>query len=181
MGPKSLIVMGLLVVIAGAVAMYGYDSSNRERIAAGVTVAGVSVGGLEAGEARRKLRRAAAASLRAPIAATHGKQRFILSAGAARIGLDVRGMVAAALRASREGNVFSRAVRDLTGGAEDVSVPARVTYSPAAVDRFVTRVRRAVDRPAKDAQLDFPSLDRVKEQDGRRVRAAKLRADIGAR
>lgn len=180
MRPKSLILAGLLVATAGLVATYAYDSSNRERIAAGVTVAGVSVGGLEAGEARRKLQRTAAASLRAPIAATHGKKRFVLSARDARIGLDVRGMVAEALRESREGNVFSRAVRDLTGGSEGVRMPARLSYSRVAVDRFVTRVRRAVDRPAKDAVLDFPSLDRVAEQDGLRVRAARLRADIDA-
>ena len=43
---------------------------------------------------------------------------------------DVGGMVDEALEASRDGNIFSRVARDLTGGEEDAQVPARVTYSP---------------------------------------------------
>ncbi len=176
---KSLTFIGALVAIAVPGATYAYDASNEGRIANGVAVAGVDVGGLEASEAKRKLQRSVAASLRVPIRATHGKKRFILSADEARIRVDVRGMVAEAVRVSRDGNVLSRTVRDLSGGQEDSQIPVRVAYSRAAADRFVRRVRRAVERPAKDATLDFPSLDRVKERDGVRLRARRLRAEIG--
>ena len=35
-----------------------------------------------------------------------------------------------------------------------------------------------LNRPARDAEVDFPSLEKVKEQKGRRVRAAALQQRI---
>ena len=86
----------------------------------------------------------------------------------------MKGMVDEALEASREGNIVSRVARDLTGGEEDAQVPPRVTYSRAAVGQLVERVVARVNRPAQDAKVEFPSLDRVKEQPGWKVDAAAL-------
>src|ERR687896_265979 len=77
---------------------------------------------------------------------------------------DVGGMVDEALEASRDGSIFSRVARDLTGGEEDAQVPPRVTYSTSAVRDLVKRVRSKLNRPARDAEVDFPSLETVKEQ-----------------
>jgi lipoprotein-anchoring transpeptidase ErfK/SrfK len=87
-------------------------------------------------------------------------------------------MVDEAIQRSRDGSIFARVARDLTGGEERSQVPARVTYSDAAVDKLVRRVRRRLNRPARDAEVDFPSLEKVKEQRGRRVRAAVLRQRV---
>src|SRR5918999_314186 len=91
---------------------------------------------------------------------------------------DVGGMVDEALEASRDGSIFSRVARDLTGGEEDAQVPPRVTYSTSAVRDLVKRVRSKLNRPARDAEVDFPSLEKVKEQKGRRVRVASLEQRI---
>jgi lipoprotein-anchoring transpeptidase ErfK/SrfK len=53
-------------------------------------------------------------------------------------------------------------------------VPPRVTYSSSAVHDLVTRVKKKLNRPARDATVEFPSLDQVKEQKGRRVKAKAL-------
>ena len=107
-----------------------------------------------------------------------GTQRFRLSAQDAGVNADVGGMVEEALQASREGSIFSRVARDITGGEEDAQVPPRVTYSPDAVHQLVKRVRGKLNRPARDAEVDFPSLEKVKEQKGRRVKAAALEQRI---
>ena len=104
----------------------------------------------------------------------HGTWKFELTAREAGVHADVDGMVDEALAASRNGNIVTRVARDLTGGEEDAQVPPRVTYSRAAVRRLVERVKAKVDRPARDAKVDFPSLDRVKEQHGFKVNAASL-------
>ena len=83
-------------------------------------------------------------------------------------------MVDEALEASREGNIVSRVARDLTGGDENAQIPPRVTYSRAAVEQLVERVVTRVNRPPQDAKIEFPSLDRVKEQPGWKVDAAAL-------
>jgi lipoprotein-anchoring transpeptidase ErfK/SrfK len=176
MGQKSfiLVALALVLLLGGAGALYVYDSGRDDLIAEGVTAAGVDVGELTAAEARAKLQAEVAAPLERPVVVRRGAKRFTLSAEDAGIRTDVGGMVEAAVRASREGNVLSRSLRDLTGGEEDEAVEARVSYSQDAAGKLVARVRKSIDRPAKDAELSFPSLDQVKEQTGLAVNRVKL-------
>jgi lipoprotein-anchoring transpeptidase ErfK/SrfK len=53
-----------------------------------------------------------------------------------------------------------------------------VSYSRASVQALVTRVSKALDRPARDASVDFPSLSEVKEQNGQTVQAAALQRSV---
>jgi lipoprotein-anchoring transpeptidase ErfK/SrfK len=169
-----LVAVVLLVLIGGAVAAYAYDSSREDLIAEGVTIAGVDVGGMKSDEARALVRRELQEPLEQPISVVRGKTLFSLSAEDAGVKADVGGMVDEAVRASRDGSIFSRVARDVTGGEEDVQVPARVSYSTAAVEQLVERVEKKLNRPARDAEVTFPSLETVKEQKGRRVKAAAL-------
>jgi lipoprotein-anchoring transpeptidase ErfK/SrfK len=173
-----LVAVLLLVLIGGAVAAFAYDSSREDLIAEGVTVAGVDVGGMSTSEARALVRRELQEPLERPISVVRGKERFTLSAEDAGVKADVGGMVDEAIQASREGSIFSRVARDITGGEEDAQVPARVSYSTAAVEQLVERVEGKLNRPARDAEVDFPSLEKVKEQKGRRVKAAMLEQRI---
>jgi lipoprotein-anchoring transpeptidase ErfK/SrfK len=178
---KAFTFVAVLVVflIAGSVAVYAYDSSRSDRIAEGVTIGGVAVGGLNADEARAKVRRQVARNLEQPIAVTYGKTRFTLSAEDAGVEADVDGMVDDAVEASREGNVFARVSRDLRGSEEDVEVSVSATYSPKAARALVRRVGDKLDQAPKDATLDFPSLGAVKEQDGIAVKRGQLTAMVG--
>ena len=178
---KSFIFVAALVafLIAGAVAAYAYDSAREDQIAEGVTIAGVDVGGLEAGEARAVVEHEIARPLEQPVAVVHGRRRFRLSAEDAAVRADVGGMVDEALEGSRDGSIVSRVARDLTGGSEDLQVEPRVSYSRRALERLVARVRGAVDRPARDARVNFPSLTQVKEQKGRRVQGGRLLRRLG--
>ncbi|HET8821184.1 MAG TPA: L,D-transpeptidase/peptidoglycan binding protein [Thermoleophilaceae bacterium] len=169
-----LVAVVLLILIGGAVAAYAYDSSREDLIAEGVTIAGVDVGGMKSDEARALVRRELQEPLEQPISVVRGKTRFNLSAEDAGVKADVGGMVDEAVKASRDGSIFSRVARDVTGGEEDVQVPPRVSYSTAAVEQLVERVERKLNRPARDAEVSFPSLEKVKEQKGRKVKGAVL-------
>jgi lipoprotein-anchoring transpeptidase ErfK/SrfK len=173
-----LVAVLLLVLIGGAVAAFAYDSSREDVIAEGVTIAGVDVGGMKTEEARSLVRRELQEPLERPIAVVRGPQRFRLSAHDAGVTADVNGMVEEALQVSRDGSIFSRVARDITGGEENAQVSARVNYSTDAVEQLVGRVSKTLDRPARDAEVDFPSLEKVKEQKGRRVRKAVLQQRV---
>ena len=177
MRQKSFILVAvlLLALVGGAVAAYAYDSSRDDVIAKGVTVAGVDVGGMQVAEARRAIARELRAPLERPIAVVHAGRHFSLSARDAGVRADVTGMVDEALAKSREGNIVSRVARDLTGGEEKAQVPARVTYDEHAIDGLVKRVSLRLNRKARDAEVDFPSLEKVKERKGVRVKATVLR------
>ena len=173
-----LVAVLLLVLIGGAVAAFAYDSSRDDVIAEGVTIAGVDVGGMKTEEARTLVRHELQKPLERPIAVFRGTQRFRLSAHDAGVTADVTGMVEEALQASRDGSIFSRVARDITGGQEDAQVSARVNYSTDAVEQLVGRVAKTIDRPARDAEVDFPSLEKVKEQKGRSVKKAVLQQRV---
>ena len=173
-----LVAVLLLMLVGGAVAAYAYDSSRDDVIAKGVTVAGIDVGGMTTTEARRVIQRELQEPLEKAVGVRRKSIRFTLSAHDAGVKADVGGMVDEALQASRDGSIFHRVARDLTGGEENAQVPPRVTYSSDAVHQLVNRVRDKLNRPARDASVDFPSLEKVKEQKGRRVRAAALEQRI---
>jgi lipoprotein-anchoring transpeptidase ErfK/SrfK len=177
---KSFILVAAFVILllAGAVGAYAYDSSREEVIADGVTIAGRDVSGMKVSEARALVRRELSDALERPVVVRRAGRRFRLSAAHARVRADVAGMVDQAVQASRDGNLLTRVYRDLTGGREQVSVPARMTYSKRAVAGLVARVKKGIDKPARDATVDFPSLQQVKEEKGLAVRTRVLRRRV---
>jgi lipoprotein-anchoring transpeptidase ErfK/SrfK len=50
-----------------------------------------------------------------------------------------------------------------------------VTYDQGAIDGLVKRVGNRLNRKARDAEVDFPSLEKVKERKGLQVNARLLR------
>jgi lipoprotein-anchoring transpeptidase ErfK/SrfK len=173
------LVVLLLVLAGGAVAAYAYDSSRDDLIAEGVTVAGVDVGGMRVDEARRTVARSLEEPLGQPIRVARAGERFRLSAEDAGVRADVAGMVDDALEDSRDGNIVTRVARDLSGGKENVRIAAQVSYDQEAVARLVARVEKDLNRPARDAKVEFPSMERIESKRGREVKAALLERRIG--
>ena len=170
-------------MLAGAIGVYAYDASRDDLIADGVSAGGVRIGGMRASEARLAIEEQLAKPLRKPVVVTHGDQRFRLSAARARLRVNTERMVQEALQKSREGNVLSRTVRELTGeDPDDAELPARLSYSQQAVDGLVKRVEGSVNQPAEDASVTFSgsSLGTVEGQEGIAVKTDKLRRAIRA-
>ena len=141
-----------VLLVGGA---YAYDSATSQTISPGVTVANVRVGGLTSDEARAKLRQDLLGSLETPVVATHGKNTWRLGPAQSKVAVDLNGSVDAALSKSNDDNFVVRAYRKLTGTELDASVEPTVSFSRPAVRRFVSRVAKGVDRPARDASLAF--------------------------
>ena len=170
-------------MLAGAIGVYAYDASRDDLIADGISAGGVRVGGMRAAEARVAIEDQLAVPLRKALVVSHGKERFKLTAARARLRVDTERMVQEALDKSREGNVLSRTLRELTGeDPDDAELPARVSYSQRAIDRLVKRVEADVNQPAKDAEVTFSgsSLGTVEGQEGIAVKTDKLRRAIRA-
>ncbi|HYV16320.1 MAG TPA: L,D-transpeptidase family protein [Conexibacter sp.] len=169
-----------VVVVAGA---FAYDHSRRDTIAEGIRVGGVDVGGMKADAARATLRRELLRGLREPVVVAYGGRRFTLTARTARVAVDLDALVAEALARSRDGSIVARVGREVTGGSIDAEIAPHVRYSRTAVAAFVGRVTGALDRPARDASIDFSAtqLEPVAARNGvevlpRRLRRAVVRA-----
>jgi hypothetical protein len=175
-----LLTLFLVLLLVGAGAVYAYDHGRRDRIAKGISVNGVPVGGMSADAARAKLRAALLEPLNRPVELRHGDHRFVLTAGQARIGLDVDGSVDRAVAASRQGGILARVWREMRGAPVHQDVSAEVAYSRGAVRRLVRRVQRAIDKPAREATLDLGEgvVDPTPSRDGVAVRTTWLQSKV---
>ena len=104
-------VLSVALLIALAVAAYGYDTTRDDLIADGVTVAGVDVGGMRADDATSKFRETLGPGLERPVRVAAAGRRLKLTAERAHLVADVDGMVDEALEVSRDGGLPARVWR----------------------------------------------------------------------
>jgi hypothetical protein len=176
------IVVGVLVLVLGAVAAYAYDSSQEDKIAEGVTIGGVDVGGMTETEAERAVRRQLLAPLRHSLKVGYDGESWTLPGEKLKLRADVDEAVDQALAESREGGLPGRVVRYVTGGSVDERLPAEVTYSQPAINRFVRKVAAEVGVEPRDAtvEADGAELVVVPAEHGRKLRDNLLTKQLNA-
>lgn len=174
MGSKARIAIGvavvLLLILVGV--GYAYDSFQKDKIADGVTIGGVEVGGMDEAEARTAVRHQLLGPLRHSLRVGYDGHSWTLDGKSLEVHANLGAAAEEALAASRDDFLPGRLVRYVTDGTLDKAIPADVTYSKRAVNRFVVRVAHAVDREARDATVE-PSPDSltvVKAKNGRKLR-----------
>jgi hypothetical protein len=178
----AVFALTITVLLVGAGSLYAFDRSVQKRIADGVSVNGIEVGGLTPAQARAKLQSSLLEPLSRPVSVRYKGRRFTLTPEQANVAVDVDGSVDRALAASNEGNVFTRTWREVRGQRLDTEVDAKIDYDDEAVHRIVDRVERRLEVEARDASVDLESgqVEPVQSRDGLAVRAARLRRDIRA-
>jgi lipoprotein-anchoring transpeptidase ErfK/SrfK len=177
---KIAIVAGVVVLVLGAVGAYAYDSSQNDKIADGVTVGGVDVGGMTASQAEQAVRSQLLGPLRHPLTVGYGGRTWKLPVERLKVHAEVSDAVQQALDESRAGGLPGRLVRYVTGDELDKRVPADVSYSQPAVNRFVREIADAVDREARNADVEpsGDSLEVVGAKNGRKLRDNLLTREI---
>ncbi|HEV2060154.1 MAG TPA: L,D-transpeptidase family protein, partial [Solirubrobacteraceae bacterium] len=115
-----------------------------------------------------------------PVKATYGDSTFTLTPETAQAGIDVDATVDAALREGRGSNPFSRVLGGNDGGG---TVKPRVEFSRQAVDDFVERVAKDLDRDARDADIAWRDgkLERTRALAGLETQRDELAAMVLAR
>ena len=173
-----MIAVGLAAGVAGAT--YAYDNTRADRIGKGVRVGGVSLQGLTAAQAHAKLDRLILQPLSRPIVVHHDRSTWRLGAREARLAVDVDAIVDRAMARSREGNIVSRTVRNLTGKSLDADLQPTVRFEDRAVIRMLDKIRRAIDRKPVDAtaQLSASGISTTDSRTGLAVRASTLHRQI---
>ena len=148
---RWILVPGLLLAVLVALVGFAFAGSSS-RLAAGVTVAGVDVGGLTRTEARRLLESRALAVAKVPIVFTAGEESFPIKASALGIEAD---WDAALDSAAREGDGFGpvRGYRRLQTRFFGAEVAPPVEAYTAALEYKLTGLAREVDRPPVEAKL----------------------------
>jgi hypothetical protein len=184
MGRKTRIVaiVVIAVVVAGVAGAYAYDSSQKDKIADGVAIAGVDVGGLDEDEAAALVRRELLRPLKDSITVSYKGESWTLPGERLKVRADVDEAVAEALADSQEGGLPGRLVRYVTGEEVDQSISPQVEYSKPALNEFVREVARAVEREPEDAAVSASAtgLEVVGGEEGRKLRDNRLTEDLEA-
>jgi lipoprotein-anchoring transpeptidase ErfK/SrfK len=165
-----IIAAALLVVVVGGA--YAYDSSQKDKIADGVTVGGVDVGGMNEEEAVAAVRRKLLSPLRHALVVNFDGQTWKLPGKKLKIRADIDSAVEEAVEASQEGGFPGRLVRYVSGGEVDERITPQVAYSQPAINRFVRHVAEEVDREPQNADVEATpdSLEVVAGKNGRKLR-----------
>jgi len=176
----ALLVAAFVVLVAGV--GYAYDSSQKDKIADGVTIGGVDVGGLGADAAERVVRKRLLGPLRRPLRVTFEGREWKLPAAKLKVRADIDSAVQEALEEGREGGLPARLVRYVSGGEVEASVSPRIHYSRRAIKRFVNEVAADVDREPRDADVEpsSTSLRVIDGEDGRKLRRDRLARKLEA-
>jgi hypothetical protein len=176
----ALIAAVLLVVVVGVA--YAYDSSQKDKIADGVTIGGVDVSGLDEGQAVAKVHRKLVAPLQKSLAVSFDGETWKLSGEQLKVRADIDTAVEEAVEDSQEGGLPGRLVRYVSGGEVEESIAPDVAYSVPAVNRFVRHVAEEINREAKNADVEpiGESLEVVAGENGRKLRDNLLEKDLKA-
>jgi lipoprotein-anchoring transpeptidase ErfK/SrfK len=184
MGRKTSIavITAVVVVILGAAGAYAYDSSQKDKIAEGVTIAGVDVGGLDEDAAAVLVRRRLLEPLRHSLKVSFDGKSWELTGSQLRVRAEVGKAVEEAVADSQDGGLPGRLVRYVTGGKVAESISPQVIYSQRAVNKFVRRVAVAIDREPQNADVEAgaDSLEVVAGENGRKLRDNQLTKDLNA-
>jgi lipoprotein-anchoring transpeptidase ErfK/SrfK len=173
----AIAAVALVFVVAGA---YAYDSSQKDKIADGVTVGGVDVGGMSEEEATAAVRRKLLAPLRHSLTVAFDGQTWKLPGQKLKIRAEIDSAVEEAVEASQEGGFPGRLVRYVTSGEVDEQIVPQVAYSKPAVNRFVRHVADEIDREPQNADVEPnpDGLEVVAGKDGRKLRDNLLEQDL---
>jgi lipoprotein-anchoring transpeptidase ErfK/SrfK len=176
-GVQIALVIALGVLLVAAVGAYAWDSSKDDEIAEGVSIGGIDVGGHNADEAERLVRREIVAPLQHPVHVNFEEERYTLSPEDLKVRADIDGMVDEAVGSSREGGIFSRVWRYASGGEVDSDIEPRINYSNDALQGFLDGIAGKINREPQDASVEPTptNLTPVPEQPGIAVRAEDLR------
>lgn len=176
----TIFLTAAVLVVSALVFLYFLDRSRANVIAESVSVGGVEIGNLDADIAKRKLRRELGKSLLSPVVVSHEKRSAKLWPKSVDLEMGLASMVDGAVDRSREGGLFGRSWRYLTGGSVDEDLPVKVSFSERELDRWISRFRKKVEHPARDASVSYSanSVSLTPERNGVSFHKDRLKKSI---
>ena len=177
-----VVVLGVVLLLAGAVGAYAWDASRSDEIAEGITIGGVDVGGMTETEAEQAVSRALVKPLDEDVTVTHEGTKYVLSAQKLAVHADVASSVQRALDESQEGGLPTRLWRYATGGEVDQDIDPSVDFNKDEITKFIETIAADVHQAPVNASVEptSTSIEPVREQVGYALRQEDLREKVTA-
>jgi lipoprotein-anchoring transpeptidase ErfK/SrfK len=170
--------LALVALLAAGVAVY--DSTRDDRLAAGIRIGGVDVGGMDVEAAKRLVHERAVAPKRRTLRVHTRARTFVLTPAQLGVRADIDEALDRALSESRRGWFGSRVLRAVGGGKLDESIALTTRYARGVLPRLVAEVAAFTYVAPVDAtvQPDASGLRRVPERPGSRIDTGALHRSL---
>jgi lipoprotein-anchoring transpeptidase ErfK/SrfK len=168
----ACVVLAALVVGAAAI----YDHARADRLATGIRIGGIDVGGLDRADAAKRLHQLAIAPQRRALRVHAPAKTFVVTAAQLRVTADVDDALDRAVADSRRGWLGARVARGLSGGHVRESLPLKTHYAPGVLPQLVAKVAATSYVAPVDATVKprTDHLERVQARAGSRVDTGAL-------
>lgn len=169
----SSVLFALVLMGVAGVAYAGYDYSRKYegRILPGASVAEVDIGGMTPEEALAAVRDVVRPQLHREITVTWGKRSWTITPKELGARSNARSVVESALAASGRASFLDKTRMRVFGNELDFAEDVAITYPRRGAKGFVEGLASALNREARDAQLDYSTgwVEIRKERSGREV------------
>jgi lipoprotein-anchoring transpeptidase ErfK/SrfK len=168
----------LVALLVGGAALY--DGSRADRLAPGIRIGGVDVGGLDTQAAKRLVHVRAVAPKQRTLRVHTPAKTFVLTPAQLRVRADIDEAVEQALADSRRGWFGGRVLRDLRGGKVRESIALTTRYARGVLPKLVAEVAAFTYVAPVDARVepDGDGLRRVPARTGRRIDTGALHRSL---
>jgi vancomycin resistance protein YoaR len=165
----AIVAIVVLAIVIDAALYYN-------KVHAGVSVAGQTLGGLTPDEATAELNTMVDKAQQSGIVLTNGDDTWTIMPEEVGTAMDVEGAVASAMAVSREGNFFSDLGKRLDLYFNDVDLPLSGSVDSAMLSEAVADVAREIDVAPVDAGLEIEGTEIkvIEDQTGTAVDQATL-------
>jgi len=154
---RRLLAGAVVAVMALVLGVGAGFAGSSDRIAGGVKIAGIDVGGMTAAEAKRALERRATEAAAEPVVFTHGGQSFAIEPEALGVSTDWEKAIEGALDAG-DGFILLRGFKRLELRISGADVSPVAAADPTRVERQVSRLAKAIDQQPHEAAIVLEGL-----------------------
>jgi vancomycin resistance protein YoaR len=152
---RTAFIVTALLVFASVVGLSLYGYSHADRIYEGVTVSGVSVGGMSEAQARAALEERFAGYLDTKVELQGADQTFTITPREAGASIDSAQTAKLAFQYGRSGSLWNRAQTWVRSAVHGHEVAAVITVDSATLDARLTGLAPQITRAPSDAHVNM--------------------------
>lgn len=152
---NGILLVFALFLIAGMAGLGFYAASHASQVYEGVTVAGISLGGLTEAHALARIEAEYARFAATPLTLTAGDETYTLTPDALGARLDSEQTAAAAFAVGRTGSIWDRSREWARGLVSGMAVAPRIVVDTDVLNSQLEPIAAAVSRTPTDASINM--------------------------
>lgn len=155
----ALLIGALLYIVLSLVGTLAYSLIYSGKIYPGVTVEGISLGGMRTEEASQKLAESISYPANGKITFQYGSQNWVALPKEVGLFLDTETTAVMAYRYGRQEGLLRRPILQLWALFFSLDLPAQFFFDEQSAVRYLSNIAAQIDKPTLEASLSINGVD----------------------